>query len=280
MQNQNFSPARLLLLFLQGAIIGTGAILPGISGGVLCVSFGLYEPMVELFAHPARSLRRNYRLLLPILAGCGVGFLLLARVVEYLMTVAAVGTTALFAGLICGTIPGLMKTSEESDRGAGWAPFVVSLALSFLLFGLLDASSARTIQPSWGWFVFCGAVWASSMLLPGLSSSSLLLFLGLYKPMAEGIGHLDFSVLLPLMLGFLVTLLLCARGVDWLMRHHYALVSRILLGFVISSTLTILPLSFSGVGQGLLALLCLAAGFCAAFWMDACKQGARGGGDG
>ena len=49
------------------------------------------------------------------------------------------------------------------------------------------------------------------MLLPGLSSSSVILFLGLYEPMAHGIGHLDFSVILPLMLGFGVTLVLCAR---------------------------------------------------------------------
>ena len=51
MQDKKFNFSRLVLLFFQGAIIGTGAILPGISGGVLCVAFGLYEPMVGLFAH-------------------------------------------------------------------------------------------------------------------------------------------------------------------------------------------------------------------------------------
>ena len=81
MQDKKFNFSRLVLLFFQGAIIGTGAILPGISGGVLCVAFGLYEPMVGLFAHPWQSLRRNYQLFLPLFLGGGLGFLLLARVV-------------------------------------------------------------------------------------------------------------------------------------------------------------------------------------------------------
>lgn len=126
MQDKKFNFSRLVLLFFQGAIIGTGAILPGISGGVLCVAFGLYEPMVGLFAHPWQSLRRNYQLFLPLFLGGGLGFLLLARVVEHLLTAAAAITLALFAGLICGTIPSLMKKSELSGPNTGW---VVLLSL-------------------------------------------------------------------------------------------------------------------------------------------------------
>ena len=268
MQDNKFSLSRIVLLFLQGALIGTGAILPGISGGVLCVAFGLYEPMVGLFVHPWQSLRRNYRLFIPLILGGGLGFLLLARAVEYLLTVAAVSTITLFAGLICGTIPGLMKKSELSGPDKGWGSFVISLALSYFLFHLLGSTTGGSIQPNWGWYLFCGAVWAFSMILPGLSSSSLLLFMGLYQPMAEGIGHLDFQVVIPLAIAFLVTLLLCARAVDRLMQRHYALVSRILLGFVISSALTIFPTSFSGPVQVLVCVLCFAAGFLIAHQME------------
>lgn len=272
MRSREISPARFVILLLQGAIIGTGAILPGISGGVLCVAFGLYEPMVGLFVHPFQSLRKNYRLFIPVLLGCGAGFLLLARAVEYLLNVAAVSTIALFAGLIAGTIPSLMKRSEASDHSAGWSSFVLSLIVSYLLFHLLDSATGGSIQPSWGWYLFCGVVWAFSMILPGLSSSSLLLFMGLYQPMAEGIAHLDFGVLVPLLLGFVATLLLCARAVDRLMQNHYALVSRVLLGFVISSTLTILPLSFASAGQAAAAAACFAAGFAGAWAMERARD--------
>ena len=47
----------LVLLFFQGVLIGTGAILPGISGGVLCVAFGIYEPMMAFLSHPISSFK-------------------------------------------------------------------------------------------------------------------------------------------------------------------------------------------------------------------------------
>lgn len=264
---------RPLLLFLQGVVIGTGAILPGISGGVLCMAFGLYEPMVALFAHPLRSLRRNRRLLIPLLLGCGAGFLLLAGVVEYLLRVSAVGTTALFAGLICGTIPGLMEKTEGKGSRKGWTGFVLTLVGSFLLLSLLDDGlGGRGVTANTGWYVFCGAVWALSMILPGLSSSSVLLFMGLYQPMAEGIAHLDFGVLIPLGIGFLATIFLLARLVSRLMERHAAGVTRMLLGFVLSSTLLILPVTFHGWGQLGTVVLCLSVGAVISWGMERMKR--------
>ena len=51
---------QMIIHAIQGAIIGVGAILPGVSGGVLCVAFGIYEPMMELLSHPFKALKKNY----------------------------------------------------------------------------------------------------------------------------------------------------------------------------------------------------------------------------
>ena len=262
---------RPLLLFLQGIVIGTGAILPGISGGVLCMAFGLYEPMVQLFAHPLRSLGRNRRLLLPLLLGCGAGFLLLAGAVEYLLRVAA-----LFAGLICGTIPSLMEQTEGRGSRRGWTGFVLSLVACFVLLSLLESGLGSQVQANTGWFVFCGAIWALSMILPGLSSSSVLLFMGLYQPMAQGIARFDLSVLLPLGLGFLAAIFLLARVVSRLMERHGAGVTRMLLGFVISSTLLILPVTFTGMRQVVQVVLCLSVGMVLSWGLEHLRRHAAG----
>ncbi len=275
MSKEYLPQLRPLLLFLQGIVIGTGAILPGISGGVLCMAFGLYEPMVALFAHPLRSLRKNLRLLLPLLLGCGAGFFLLAGVVEYLLRVAAVGTTALFAGLICGTIPGLMEKTEGRGSRRGWTGFVLSLVASFVLLSLLESGLGGHVEPSIGWYIFCGAVWALSMILPGLSSSSVLLFMGLYQPMAEGISQFDLSVLLPLGVGFLAAIFLLARAVARMMERHAAGMTRMLLGFVLSSTLLILPVTFSGGQQVAMVVLCLSAGLLISWGMERMQKRSR-----
>ena len=140
--------------FIEGAIVGVGAILPGVSGGVLSVAFGVYEPMMELFTTPVPALKKHYRMFIPFGIGWIVGFLLLAKGVEVLFNACAPVALMLFFGLICGTLPELFKTSEQSDAKASWTPFVVSLSLAFLFFHLLENMTGITIPPSFGSFTF------------------------------------------------------------------------------------------------------------------------------
>ena len=64
-----------IMRIVQGIIIGAGAILPGISGGVLAVVFGIYRPAMELLTHPRRALQRYWRMLLAVGIGWAIGFL-------------------------------------------------------------------------------------------------------------------------------------------------------------------------------------------------------------
>ena len=257
-----------LLLFLQGMIIGTGAILPGISGGVLCVAFGIYEPMMDFLEHPIQSLKRRHRLFVPILLGGIVGFVLLAKLVESFLDAYAVLALALFSGLICGTIPGLMKKSTASCSKKGWSAFIITLAFSYVFFRLLNTGIEGTLQANFGWYIFCGAIWGLSMIIPGLSSSSILLFMGLYQPMAEGIGNLDPVVIIPLLIGFVITIVAASKIINKLLKHHYNIMSKIILGFMISSVLMILPTHFNTTFEILLSIVCFMIGFGAAHWMD------------
>ena len=71
-----------IMYAIQGAIVGVGAILPGVSGGVLCVVFGIYEPMMALLTHPIQSFKIYYKMFIPFLIGWGLGFVFLAKVVQ------------------------------------------------------------------------------------------------------------------------------------------------------------------------------------------------------
>ncbi len=99
---------------IQGALIGISAILPGISGGVLCVVFGIYEPMMALLAHPIRTFKRYSVLLLPVLIGWVLGFWGLAGVVEWLFSSSYNPAVWLFIGLIGGMVPSLFKEAGKN----------------------------------------------------------------------------------------------------------------------------------------------------------------------
>ncbi|MGI6006820.1 MAG: DUF368 domain-containing protein [Ruminococcus sp.] len=256
------------LHFLQGVIVGTGAILPGVSGGVLCVAFGIYEPIMEFLGHPVAALKKNRSLILSIILGGIVGFVLVAKLVEVFFTNHTTLATSLFSGLICGTVPGLLKKSVKDSPQKGWSCLIITLALSFIFFNMMEAGMEGAIAPNFGWYVFCGFIWGLSMIIPGLSSSSVLLFMGLYQPMTEGIARLDPQVVLPLLLGFLITIISLSRIVNSLLNRYHNIMSKIILGFVISSVLLILPVSFAGAAEMLMGAVCFGAGFYAAHLMD------------
>ena len=96
--------------------------------------------------------------------------------------------------------------------------------------------------------------------------------MGLYEPMTAGIAALDFSVLLPLLLGLTITVASLARLVNNLYEKHYALVSRLILGFVVASSLKIVPVSFENAGTLVLSLVCFVAGFALARYMDCARE--------
>lgn len=71
--------------FLQGTLIGLGAVLPGISGGVLCVVFGVYQTIMEILSHPLRSIKKHFHTLLPLILGGGFGFVIVAKLLGFLL---------------------------------------------------------------------------------------------------------------------------------------------------------------------------------------------------
>ncbi len=270
MTTKKFNPLRFFLLMLQGALVGCGAILPGVSGGVLAAAFGIYEPIMDFLAHPIKGFKRHIFMLIPIILGGGIGFVGLAKLVDLLLSANTLVAMALFAGLICGTFPNLARKSVEEKPKRGWIGFVLALFLSFVFFSYI-AGSGMHIDPNFGWYIFCGVIWAFSMVIPGLSSSSILLFMGLYHPMDAGIGNLDIWVILPLIIGFVPTILASAKPINFLLSRFYPYFSKTILGFMLSSVLVMM------LGDGvrpekfglpvIFAVLCFAAGFALAVWM-------------
>ena len=93
---------RVLFRVIQGAVIGLGAVLPGISGGVLCVVFGIYKPIMELLSHPLKNFKTHVPKLLPVIVGLGVGFMGIANLLSFFLEKYPAPSVCLFVGLIVG----------------------------------------------------------------------------------------------------------------------------------------------------------------------------------
>lgn len=266
-RDRNFG-IRWLRDLLCGVLIGAGAILPGVSGGVLAVVFDIYRPFMEVLTHPREAIPKYWRWFLPIGLGCAIGFLGFAKGIAAAIDVSSTVTTWLFIGLIVGTVPSLFRETGKEGRSIGsWVSMAVCAGAIFFSLFYVGKVICVTVEPNFWWYNFCGALLGMSLVIPGLTSSSVMMALGLYQPMLEGLARLDFLVLSACLPGMVLTILLLARLVSWFFRKHYSIAFHGIFGIVLASTLVIIPTSYVGAWEIVLSAVCCIGGFLLAYFM-------------
>ena len=266
-RDRNFG-IRWLRDLMCGVLIGAGAILPGVSGGVLAVVFDIYRPFMEVLTHPREAIPKYWRWFLPIGLGCAIGFLGFAKGIAAAIDVSSTVTTWLFIGLIVGTVPSLFRETGKEGRSIGsWVSMAVCAGAIFFSLFYVGKVICVTVEPNFWWYNFCGALWGMSLVIPGLTSSSVMMALGLYQPMLEGLARLDFLVLSACLPGMVLTILLLARLVSWFFPKHYSIAFHGIFGIVLASTLVIIPTSYVGAWEIVLSAVCCLGGFLLAYFM-------------
>lgn len=251
---------------LAGLLIGMGMIAPGVSGGVMAVLMGIYDRIIEAVAHPTRNFKKKFTFLLPVGIGGLVGVLLLALVIEWLMGVAPAQVQFACIGLVLGGVPAVyQQAAKRGVKGKYWIGFAVSL-MAIVIMGLMETS----IKPS-----FSGAAQGAGFLMnlifgvligigtviPGVSSSLLLLIFGGYQPLLKAMGSItrfpallvqgaglgaalqsvEFSMLIPAGIGLLISVLLLSKLVSFLLKEYYSYTYFAILGFVVGSMVAVFP---------------------------------------
>lgn len=139
---------------------------------------------------------------------------------------------------------------------------VVTAVMFSLLFYLRESFPEEDVQSPilpltvYTW-ALAGALIGLGMIVPGLSPSNLLLYMGLYYPMSAGIGDLDLKVILPLAVGAALCVVLFSKVMNYVFSKAYAVLYHCILGVVFASTLVIVPFTYNYLSLG--GLICLAA---------------------
>ncbi len=272
MSTKNFRKNKLLLAFmwfLQGTVVGFGAILPGISGGTLCAAFGMYQPLIETFSSLKSGIKKHGFMLSMFLLGVTAGFIGLSGLAAALLERHMVAATSVFVGFILGTFPELWKDAGTNGRNRNsYVSLIICFLLMLLLLFSFKTKFSLTIEPSLGAYLFCGVLWGLGIVIPGLGSSSLLLFFGLYQPMLEGIANLNMLVIIPMTIGILSCLLLFPKAVAAAYKKSYSAVSHGVIGIVAATVIMIIPYRVESLTQGITIVLCILGGAIVSFLLS------------
>ncbi len=230
--------------------MGAANVIPGVSGGTVAFITGIYERLIvalknidleslRLFfsgSFSEFSKRVDLNFLSILFLGVFVSILSLAKVLELAFENYEVLTLSFFFGLIMASILAVGNKIEKINS---------SSILSFV-FGTAIAVSIAFLPPaqansSFFYLVLCGVAAVSSMILPGLSGSYVLLLMGNYVLVLRAVSSFDFSILLPMVLGCIAGLVLLSRLLSYLFANFKDQTIGILTGFVFGSLLIIWP---------------------------------------
>ncbi len=259
-----------ILRFVKGIFIGSGFILPGVSGGALAAVFGIYERIIAFLSNVFKDFKDNVLFFLPVGLGAFFGMFAFSFVVSFMLGSAETYTLWFFIGCIVGMLPALFRQSAKKGRKP-WHLVLVAVvcAASFWALKSLEAVVSVDMPKNMLTWLMAGGIIGLGIIVPGLSPSNLLVYMNLYKPMADGIKGLDFMVILPLVVGVFACVILLSKLMSYIFSKAYAVLYHCILGIVFASTLIIVPFSFNYLSVGgLYCLVSLAAGAALALFMS------------
>ena len=226
---------------IKGSLVGIGFILPGLSGGVLAVIFGIYDKLIRFLANLRHNFTKNLLYFLPVAIGAAIGILLFSVVVEKAFGKYAAQFVCLFVGFVAGTFPSLYRTAGKEGRKAADRWILILSTLAIFLLMIVGGQQLTEVTPNILVWLASGLLMGLGLIVPGMSPSNFLIYFGLYDKMATGIKDFDFAVIIPLIVGFVICVLLFSKLASWLFKRYYSGMYHFILGMVIGSSLAIFP---------------------------------------
>lgn len=240
---------------LKGIALGSGCILPGISSGVLCVVFGIYDKLVNSIINIFKDFKKNFLFLFPIFIGISIGVLLFGNILRYLFSSYENIIKCIFAGLILGSIPTLIKNEckEHSFKLHYLIYSIITLLFSILLIYIeYSFSTFSSFNINFLYLFISGFLMSIGVVFPGVSSTVILMCLGVYPLYLEAVSLLNFSILLPMGLGLLLGCIIFLNIINFFMSKFSSQTMYSIIGFVIGSILILLPNNLSIINTLLL----------------------------
>lgn len=244
---------------LRGMVIGIANIIPGVSGGTMMVSMGIYDELISSVTHLFSNPKKSMRFLLPILIGILLAAALLAKLFAYLLAAWPVATNLGFCGLIVGSVPSIFKHVEHKGWKTAYGICFAAFFILIIVLSLLDGTGSAdvTLKATFGGLLMLflvGVITAATMVIPGVSGSMVLMLLGYYQPVINlvsdaisallkfNMGLLGHCIILgvPFAIGVVVGIFAIAMLIEWIMNKWPLQTYWAILGLIISSPVAIL----------------------------------------
>lgn len=230
---------------IKGIIIGIAKIIPGLSGAVLMISFNLYDRAIESITCFFSNPKKNFIFLANLGLGIILGIVLFSKILVFFITNYYLYTTSLFLGLIMGGLPVIYK--KVPKRKCYLILVLVSFTLIFSL-SFLSNNNDYVLKNTYIdliFFFIAGILEAIGTVIPGISSTALLMLMGVYNHylvILSGLLNISYlsdtlRFILPFSLGMIIGIIIISIIINYLFKHFKESTFSLILGISIASVL-------------------------------------------
>ena len=264
---------------VSGMLIGFANVVPGVSGGTVAVTLGIYRRIIDSLSIKAivTSFRRTIPFFIALALGVGVGILVLARIMEAVLNRFPIVGVSFFIGLIIGGLPHIARSYRQYrfrfyDVIIFLCGVVVVVAPKILNIWASDVIASGIDEVSTPLLILSGFVASVAMVLPGLSGSLVLLVLGSYSYVLSAINNFDIPVLIIFGLSVVVGIFSCAKLMRLIFKKMPRQTWALILGLVIGSIIFLWPALPSGIGRILLTIAAFVIGLAPSYMLSSAKS--------
>jgi len=232
---------------IKGMFIGIALILPGLSAGTVIIILGFYRRFLEDLAG------LHIKPYLLMLIGAAVGVLAGVFFINFLLDHYYTAIMAFILGMLIASIPLVVSCNNYKTlrsiyfiRIIIWPVLLGVIGFYITWFIICEPARTFTVIPPGGHlhFFIGGTLSSATMVLPGVSGSSILIIMNLYDDVIRAISTFQWKNLGFLVAGFSLGLIGFARLLSALYRRYQKAISFLLAGLILGSTRALLPVSF------------------------------------
>lgn len=239
-----------MINLIKGFIIGIGKIIPGVSGSVLAITLGVYDKSVEYLSNIKINRKEKIKYLLPLGMGIIISIIIFSKIITILLDKYYQITMLFFIGLVLGGIPEIIKKTKKENS--------IITIISFILFFIISITnidSSYILRENIIDIIILfisGLLEAFGTVVPGVSSSALLMITGTYNIIISSIGNItnisnilmNIKIIFPFVLGLVLGVILLIKVINYLLKKYESILYSFVLGVLLSSIILLIIKTF------------------------------------
>lgn len=244
-------------LMIKGFFIGIANIIPGVSGGTLMITLGVYEKVIDAISHFTKDIKEHLKLIFWIGIGALISIVSMSKLIVFSLDNYRLPTVLFFIGLILGGIPMLYGKVKGKINVSNIIIFLITflfvISMMFLNSNSNEVDLGNLNVVGYILLFFVGVVASATMVIPGISGSFVLMFLGYYESILNRVNSLvkfndiftNVLVLGVFGIGVLIGIVGVSKLIEFLLNKYEIKTFSGILGFVIASCISIVINAFN-----------------------------------